>query len=105
MDDFVDIGIRKRKQTQLFTTQPEIDRYLDDPTSRGAKAAAAKEKESAGPRVAKEKEARDPKLWGSHSRDRFLRSLLHFGFGRWERVKVISSLLFSFSLCYVNMSL
>lgn len=29
----------------------------------------------------------DPKFWGSHGRDRLLRALLAFGFGRWDRIR------------------
>jgi hypothetical protein len=29
----------------------------------------------------------DPKTWGSHGRDRVLRSLNMYGFGRWERIR------------------
>lgn len=32
----------------------------------------------------------DPNNWGSHFRDRVLRALTMFGFGRWDRIKVES---------------
>lgn len=41
-------------------------------------------------RVKAQEEARmraDPRYWGSHGRDRLLRSLAAFGFGRWEKIK------------------
>lgn len=35
----------------------------------------------------KAKDMKDSKLWGSHTRDRLLRSLLFYGFGRWEKIR------------------
>lgn len=32
----------------------------------------------------------DPNNWGSHFRDRVLRALTMFGFGRWDRIKIES---------------
>lgn len=36
------------------------------------------------------KEHKDPKAWGPHARDRMLRALLQFGFGRWKKIRTES---------------
>jgi superfamily II DNA or RNA helicase len=86
---------RKRKQTQVFgedpaTSQKEIDDLLQEDLNEQIEilpppAVMKKEKKATEPKPPKE--PKDNKLWGSHSRDRVLRALLQFGFGRWERIQ------------------
>lgn len=85
---------RKRKQTQVYgegvnTSQQEIDELLEEDlneqTDTNPPPATKKEKKATEPKPPKE--PKDNKIWGSHSRDRVLRALLQFGFGRWERIQ------------------
>lgn len=85
---------RKRKQTQVFgedptTSQKDIDdllqEYLNEQTDLAPPPVLKKEKKTTEPKVPKE--PKDNKIWGSHSRDRVLRALLQFGFGRWDRIQ------------------
>eukprot|EP00604_Paraphysomonas_vestita_P003652 CAMPEP_0174820276 /NCGR_PEP_ID=MMETSP1107-20130205/3990_1 /TAXON_ID=36770 /ORGANISM="Paraphysomonas vestita, Strain GFlagA" /LENGTH=274 /DNA_ID=CAMNT_0016035273 /DNA_START=519 /DNA_END=1344 /DNA_ORIENTATION=- len=84
---------RKRKQTQVFgedpiTTQQEIDDLLQEEVHEHIETiqpVLKKEKKVSEPKVPKE--PKDNKIWGPHSRDRVLRALLQFGFGRWDRIQ------------------
>jgi superfamily II DNA or RNA helicase len=85
---------RKRKQTQVFgedpvTSQQDIDELLqedlNEQTENIPPPVTKKEKKATEPKVPKE--PKDNKIWGSHSRDRVLRALLQFGFGRWDRIQ------------------
>lgn len=97
---------RVRKQTQLYGEQPmneaEIKEILRPIKAGGDKAkpsmtkaqreAAAKERaereEAKAAKLAAENQAKnDPMTWGPHGRDRVLRALNMFGFGRWEKIK------------------
>ena len=84
---------RKRKQTQVFgdqtvSDQKELDDMLkeevEDSGGTGTKEKGSSKKKTAEP---KPKEPKESKPWGPHSRDRVLRALLQFGFGRWEKIR------------------
>lgn len=91
-DPFLDLPMqRKRKQTQVFgdqtvSDQQELDDMLkeDEPEESGSVVVEGKSKKKTEP---KPKEPKECKPWGPHSRDRVLRALLQFGFGRWGKIK------------------
>ena len=100
---------RVRKQTKVYGDQQQLDeaqlKLLLKPLKapKPEKAAKQTQKQLQKEALAKEKQLReeakkaklaeemkmkaDPKNWGPHSRDRVLRSLNMYGFGRWERIK------------------
>ena len=84
---------RKRKQTQVFGDQTVSDQKVlddmlkeeeEDPSAAGTKEKGSSKKKITDP---KPKEPKESKPWGPHSRDRVLRALLQFGFGRWEKIR------------------
>ncbi|CAE7672608.1 CHD7, partial [Symbiodinium microadriaticum] len=84
---------RKRKQTQVFgeqtvSDQKELDDMLKEELDEESTPVVVKEKapkkKAAEP---KPKEPKESKPWGPHSRDRVLRALLQFGFGRWAKIR------------------
>jgi chromodomain-helicase-DNA-binding protein 7 len=108
--------VRVRKQVKGYNDEPlytedQLNEYLK-PISQAkldkqARAEAAEkkrqEKEEQRLQVLREKQEReearrlksleearvraDPRFWGAHGRDRLLRSLLAFGYGRWDRIR------------------
>eukprot|EP00603_Paraphysomonas_imperforata_P012346 CAMPEP_0114454474 /NCGR_PEP_ID=MMETSP0104-20121206/2602_1 /TAXON_ID=37642 ORGANISM="Paraphysomonas imperforata, Strain PA2" /NCGR_SAMPLE_ID=MMETSP0104 /ASSEMBLY_ACC=CAM_ASM_000202 /LENGTH=2336 /DNA_ID=CAMNT_0001626863 /DNA_START=48 /DNA_END=7058 /DNA_ORIENTATION=- len=101
---------RVRKQTQAFGDTEVDERELEvllrlQPIKKSAdndSKPAKKEKEPKEPKEPKKKkekplkepkepkEHKDPKTWGPHARDRMLRALLQFGFGRWKKIRTES---------------
>lgn len=82
---------RKRKQTQLYdggnqANQAELDELLEEvKEKKQSDSKDGKEKKSGDAKPPKE--PKDIKSWGPHSRDRLVRSLLQYGFGRWDRIR------------------
>jgi SNF2 family DNA or RNA helicase len=104
---------RIRKQTKSYGDQLQLDeaqlKILLKPIKGPIKGSAADKAKLAEKQAQKEASAEerrvreeakkakaieelkmkaDPKNWGSHGRDRVLRCLNMYGFGRWERIKV-----------------
>lgn len=73
---------RRRRQPQMYgadgTAMSELDKLLNDGNSDDG----GDKRESK-----KEQRERELKTWGPHSRDRMVRTLLQYGFGRWERIR------------------
>jgi chromodomain-helicase-DNA-binding protein 7 len=72
---------RRRRQPQMYgtdgTAMSELDKLLNDGNSEDGEKRESK----------KEQRERELKTWGPHSRDRMIRTLLQYGFGRWERIR------------------
>lgn len=99
---------RKRKQTQVFGENDMDERELEDllrlqpikkTPEKELMKQSKKEKEPKPPKEPKKKkekpmkepkEHKDPKTWGPHARDRMLRALLQYGFGRWKKIRTES---------------
>jgi chromodomain-helicase-DNA-binding protein 7 len=89
---------RRRKQNSMYDMEAQnIDvGYLEDADwddndvdddQRSVDTATKPSRDKKGDKDKTGRASKEPKDWGPHSRDRLVRALLLFGFGRWKRIQ------------------